>query len=694
MSGAAPAWIVASFAVHLLAALACAGAALWLLQRGERARPDRRATLAALVLTAAWTLLVSAYGPQSAPASIGETLRDLAWLHVLYRLFEVDGRHRSLRAIRPLIGTLAFVEALQPVLLTVRASFAAQPVVAGFAQEHHAIFAMLFAVGALVLVHNLYVGASPAARQVLRWSSLGLAAVWLYELNLHTVSYLGGSVVELHSLYGLVITAAVACLVLGLNPDRARGGIRPSRTAAFQSLSLLVIGAYLAFMVGIARWLQALGGDFAPLAQVGFVFFGSLAALYWVPSRRLREWVRVVVLKNLFRHRYDYRAEWLRFNQTIGRDCSVPLAERAVQALADMTESPGGLLFLPDEGGQFECAANWRWSGLSAPCQPLRLELTTLMARHGYIVELDDVRAGQDRHGEAALVDEWLAREPQCWALVPLLHFDRLVGVLLLARPAASRRLDWEDLDLLKVAGQQLASYLAEQNTQQALMEAARFEEFNRRMAFVMHDIKNLASQLGLLARNAEKHADNPAFRADMLVTLRNSSDKLTQLLARLGRYGAAGAEARLPLDPGEIVTRVAARFAPSHPVSAIIHQPCLALAAPEALEQALSHLVQNAVEASAPNAAVLVELARAGSEAVIQVVDSGSGMTPQFIRNGLFKPFVSSKNGGFGIGAFEARELVRAMGGTLDVESHEGLGTRFIIRLPLAEPSAQLESA
>ena len=57
--------------------------------------------------------------------------------------------------------------------------------------------------------------------------------------------------------------------------------------------------------------------------------------------------------------------------------------------------------------------------------------------------------------------------------------------------------------------------------------------------------------------------------------------------------------------------------------------------------------------------------------------------MSPEFIRNGLFKPFVSSKNGGFGIGAFEARELIRSMGGRLDVESREGLGTRFSIHLP-----------
>ena len=104
-----------------------------------------------------------------------------------------------------------------------------------------------------------------------------------------------------------------------------------------------------------------------------------------------------------------------------------------------------------------------------------------------------------------------------------------------------------------------------------------------------------------------------------------------------------------------------------------------------ERLEQALVHLVQNAIEASGNGTPVFLGLHASEAQAVIEVVDSGSGMSPEFVRTRLFKPFHSSKLGGFGIGAFEARELIRAMGGVLDVESREGLGTRFLVRLPLA---------
>src|SRR5690606_3473343 len=100
---------------------------------------------------------------------------------------------------------------------------------------------------------------------------------------------------------------------------------------------------------------------------------------------------------------------------------------------------------------------------------------------------------------------------------------DRLVGAVLLARPEIGRQLDWEDFDLLRIVGRQVASYLAEAQSQEALSEARRFDEFNRRFAFIMHDIKNLVSQLSLVARNAERHADNPEFRVDMVATLKNS---------------------------------------------------------------------------------------------------------------------------------------------------------------------------
>src|SRR5205823_3993400 len=138
---------------------------------------------------------------------------------------------------------------------------------------------------------------------------------------------------------------------------------------------------------------------------------------------------------------------------------------------------------------------------------------------------------------KAVAVPVWMLAERGIWAGIPLLHHQRLTGVVLLGAPEYRRALDWEDFDLLRTAGKQAASSLAEALGQEALADAQRFEEFNRRFAFIVHDVKNLVSQLSLLSRNAERHADNPEFRADMIATLKGSVGKMNELLARLAPH-------------------------------------------------------------------------------------------------------------------------------------------------------------
>ena len=679
---------------YLLCAVCALTLSGWLLARRRERGPAASVEAGALALTASWTLAFAGLGSAAPATSALLSLTYLAWLWTLYRLFAHDDRDKSVSPVRPVVLALAFVELMQLALLVgfqqYTGSSEAQQAILGFSVT----FRLLFCIGALVLVHNLYAGASAPAREALRWPAAALAVVWLYDLNLSTVAYLGQRLpVDLVTLRGVSVFVAVALLAVG--SLRHDGNLRfgPSRSFAFRSFSLLIIGAYLTVMVLVAQGLAYAGGEFAWLVQASFVALAGAVALTVLPSRRLRGWLRVTLSKHLFQHRYDYRAEWLRFTETMGRagPSAAPLRERIVQAVADITDSPGGLLLTPREEGGLGLDARWQWPGIEVPAEAVGAQGQRFFEDSQFILDLDDIRSGLVEGIPAIACPDWLGKDHAAWAMVPLLHYERLVGVVVLARPAVARRLDWEDFDLLRVVSRQLASYLAEQGSQDALGEALRFDEFNRRIAFVMHDIKNLASQLALLARNAEKHADNPEFRADMLLTLRNSAEKLQVLLARLGRYGAQGGEASRPIALESVVTSVAEQYAAQHEVVVISRDPCLALANREALEQALVHLVQNAIEASAEGMPVFIDLRLEDAHAVIEIVDSGSGMNPEFIRTRLFKPFHSSKPGGFGIGAFEARELVRSMGGRLDVESREGLGTRFRIILPLPEAAGMI---
>jgi putative PEP-CTERM system histidine kinase len=692
------AWIGFGQWMHILSAFACTLLAMWLADRRRRAKGGGRAEIVALLATAAWALLVAGLGAGAPISWLAESGRTLGWLAVVYVLFVRDGRHETVRPVRPVLLALAFVELLQPILLLMHVRFGHLPGAGPMIFQLSVMFRLLVVTGALVLVHNLYAGAMAPQRVAVRWTCAALALQWGYDLNYFTIVYLARSTPpELAALRGLAGLLSVGLLATGALRVRAALRFSPSRAVAFQSLSLVVIGTYMIVMVGAAHSLTWLGGDVSQLVQLGFAFGSTVLVLALMPSRRLRGWVNVMLAKHFFQHRYDYRAEWQRFTQTIGRGGTnaLPLHARVVQAVADITDSAQGLLLVPAESGELVLAARWQWPTVEVPAEAMTAAATAFLERSGFIIDLDELRRGTNHKGETAAVPSWLLAEEAAWALVPLVHFDRLVGLVVLGRPPLARTLDWEDFDLLRVVGQQLASYLAEQNGQVALLEASRFDEFNRRIAFVMHDIKNLTSQISLLSRNAERHADNPAFRADMLVTLRNAADKLNTLLARLSRYGGSVVDRLDDVDAGEVIAQIATRYAglDGPQVYVTDRQPCRVLAHRDTLEQVLLHLVQNAIDASPAGMAVFVQARADGLYGCVEVIDTGAGMSAEFVRNRLFKPFVSTKPGGFGIGAFEARELVRAMGGRIDVESREGLGSRFAVRLPLAATAGLIES-
>lgn len=680
-------WFLVAHWTFLIGALACGVATAMCWNQAGRKNLSQLLTCNALVLTAIWCVAGAAFGGDHITTSFFEVLRNLAWLGLVWAQFHGLASHTA-RTVRVVIGVLIALEICQAVLIGFEAGFVQDPATQRAVYEIRVMLHLLAAMGLLVVIHNMWVYSARLGRTDVRWLAAGLGAVALFEFNYYLMSYLiDGMPVHLSAMRG--IGALLLAVPLALSGSFVGGerNFRPSRSVTFQSLTFLVALGYMAAMVALARVVTLLGGDVTRLTQFGFVAVAGIAAALLLPSARLRGWLRVMMAKHLFAHRYDYRAEWLRFAETIGQgeDNGGSLHERTVKAIADITGSRRGILLIPDGQNSLDLAARWNWSELRPPTQPLPASAQALLEQTAYVVDLDEPAGAPGPATPTGWAREWLAGERDAWALVPLVFRGRLLGLVLLSRPSGDRRLDWEDLDLLRVVGQQTAGYLAEHASEEALVEASRFDEFNRRMAFVMHDIKNLASQLALLSRNAEKHADNPAFREDMLVTLRASSEKLQALLARLGQYGGARENPLEDTRLDRLVRTIRARFRHQRRVIVARADAATVRARPHDLEQAVAHLVQNAIEASADDAPVMLGVTCNSETAELQVVDNGHGMSPEFVRRELFSPFRSSKPGGFGIGAFEARELVRAMGGTLEVESRQNVGTTFRLVLPLA---------
>jgi putative PEP-CTERM system histidine kinase len=271
--------------------------------------------------------------------------------------------------------------------------------------------------------------------------------------------------------------------------------------------------------------------------------------------------------------------------------------------------------------------------------------------------------------------------------MVPLVLHDQMIGFVQLQQPVTPIVLDWEVRDVLKTGGRQVAGYLAVQDTVEKLVQARQFDSFNRMSAFVVHDLKNLVAQLSLLLKNAARHRDNPEFQQDMLETVENVLERMQGLLRQL-RVGTR------PIEQAAAVPLVAALQAAIHAKQGNRVEPSLhvdptvesveVVAHRDRLERVVGHLIQNALEATPAGGSVRVSAQCERDTAQVEVTDTGRGMSREFIETKLFRPFSSTKEHGMGIGAFESREYVRELGGSLSVRSAEGAGTTFTLRLPV----------
>jgi len=137
------------------------------------------------------------------------------------------------------------------------------------------------------------------------------------------------------------------------------------------------------------------------------------------------------------------------------------------------------------------------------------------------------------------------------------------------------------------------------------------------------------------------------------------------------------------------IIRRVIATNAePSRPlydIEARLPDKLVATVEPERIENVVENLVINALEAMGANGGRLTVEAGSldGDYVFFSVADTGVGMSEEFKKTRLFRPFSTTKNKGIGLGLFTCREIVEAHGGRLEVESETGVGTRFRVVLP-----------
>jgi putative PEP-CTERM system histidine kinase len=535
-----------------------------------------------------------------------------------------------------------------------------------------------FAVIGLLTIENLWRNTEPQRRWHVWPLCLALGGLFAYELFLFSDAFITRGRVDRGLGLGRAIAATFMAPLLALAMARNREwrvDIHVSRQVVFHTATLLASGCFLLAVAIVGMVLRKFGGDWGLVLQLAMLF-GSIVVLVTVlSSGSLRRRLKFLISRNFFTHRYDYRIEWLKFIELISApNQAEELQVRIIRALAEFVDSRAGVLWSLSRGIGYYPTAVWQL--------PARRE-AKLPPDDPFIAGFRDGSWIQERSLDA-MDEAWSFTSEKAWLAVPLSYRREVVGFVILDATNHPVALDWEAFDLLRAAGRQAASYLAEERSTKVLRASELLNEYSKRFAFVVHDIKNLASQLGLVVSNARRYIDDPDFQHDMLQTIEDAVARMNHLLSQLKAETAPRTSGLA--DAGAIVADVAAALdhGPVTIETCTDNVDCVVAIDPERLRSAVTHLTQNAIEASYPGASVVISTRRHRDNLVIDIVDRGRGMDSTFIRDELFLPFRSTKSGGYGIGAFQTRELIRMSGGDLEVISEPGTGTTMRILLPL----------
>lgn len=556
--------------------------------------------------------------------------------------------------------------------------------------EYLTALSLLMTIIGVVLVEQVYRNTLAEQKWAIKYLCLGLLGMYTYDFYMYADALLYQRIdpVLWHA-RGFVYALSVPLIGVSISRDPLWSPeIFISRRVVFHTTTLLASGIYLMIMGIAGYYVRDFGGNWGLVAQAIFLFITILSLALFLSSRRIRARLYVLVNKHFYPYKYDYREEWLRFIRTIAAASEEKeLYHNTIKSIAQIIESPGGMLWLREDSGFFVCADTWEMEKV-VDREPAETSLPKFMEEHEFVISVDEFLAQPEVYNRLGYLElpDWV-KKIQPWLIVPLIHNDLLIGFIVLDHATARKNtFNWEDSDLLKTAARQVAAFLEQMSASEALAEARQFEDFNKVSTYIVHDIKNLVAQLSLISSNAEKHKDNPLFMEDVFKTINNSVLKMNKMMEVISGKVAKSKSSKVNVISvlEELVHNRQIAGGKPVPILGCESSSFYVKADRGQLLAILGHLVQNAQDATKDDGKINILQKRSTAGVVIEIEDTGCGMSEDFINNNLFKPFKTTKGTkGMGIGVYEAREIILAIGGQIEVESKVDIGTRFKLTIP-----------
>ncbi len=539
---------------------------------------------------------------------------------------------------------------------------------------------------ALGIIEQITRNSSEQERWKLKYILVAGGAIFTYDFCMYSDALMFQKTSDVFWLARGIINAIIApILFIAIGRLGSRElSIHISRNVIFHSATVITASGYLLFMAATGYYVRYINESLGSLFLLIFVFGGALILATLLLSVKLRQYLKVLLNKHFFGLKHDYREQWQDFTHNLANS-EGPVPLRVCQSISQLIQAGGALLW-SKQNEQYSLIAHWHIPEPAVSEAEQNKDLRSLInfiEETQWVIDLEEYRESRSTYADL-IIPEWILTIPKGWLILPLLYQSSVLGLVVLKRSDLSQDINWEDRDLLKLAGQQAAIHLSQYESENELIAARQFEAYHRLSTYVMHDLKNILAQQSLLVANAEKHRSNPEFVNDMLRTIENSVARMTRLLKQM-----KSGERNPTIEPvviSDALQDAINNRANTRPVPTLQLTPAKSELQGDKnqLITIFEHIIQNAQEATPKTGTVDIKLESTSSNTCIKISDSGSGMSPQFIKQRLFKPFDTTKGlAGMGIGVFESRQTIAAMGGTLEVESKEGLGSEFTITLP-----------
>ncbi len=559
----------------------------------------------------------------------------------------------------------------------------------------------LLLLGAVLILVNLektFRAAVGTMRWRIKFIVLGLTVIW--GARIYTLSQallFSGDLLSLPEFKaGSLIIGCVLIAIGYFRSGLSEIDIYPSHAVLQTSATVLLVGAYL-FVVGVLAQIVARTGEVGSFQmQALLVLFAVAVLALLLLSERVRQTISRFVSHHFKRPQHDIRQIWTRFTECTSSVLDQPKFCAATANLISETfnvlsvtiwladEQEEHLLFAASTS-RSENEANddamldhsvlpFRLAELSHQTQVFDLE----RAKGPWVEALRQVSAPQFRTGGNRLC-------------VPLRAGETWLGVVILADRVNGVPYTIEEFELLKCIGDQVAVSLFNLRLGAEILRAKEMEAFQTVSTFFVHDLKNVASSLGLMLQTLPIHFDNPEYREDALRSIRETNGRIQQMIERLGALRHAVTTERRRINLNDVVREsiVAVGNLPGASIESELNEMPPINADPEQLRSVITNLLINAREAVNGHGNIRVRSRREPGWASLTVQDNGVGMTEKFVRESLFRPFRTTKEKGLGIGLYQCRMIVERHGGRISVNSMVGTGTTFRISLPLESEDA-----